>query len=94
MHTSPPSLPPRASLPRSPPVSSVSSGDVGLSVSASVSVSRQLEACDGPRLLVGLLTSPSASINLAGAKPRVSGGLTELRMTASVQGMSTKQVSW
>ena len=59
---------------------------------SSISLSKQLEACDGQRLLLGLLTSPSASINLAGGKSHVSGGLRELRTTASVQGMSSRQV--
>jgi hypothetical protein len=60
--------------------------------SSSISLSKQLEACDGQRLLLGLLTSPSASINLAGGRSHVSGGLRELRTTASVQGMSSRQV--
>lgn len=58
-----------------------------------VSLTSQLEACNGHKLLISLLTSPSASINLAGNTARSSGGLKELRMTASVQGMSTKQAS-
>ena len=46
----------------------------------------QLEACGGKNMLVGLLTSPSASINLAGNVARVTGGFREKRMQASVEG--------
>jgi hypothetical protein len=34
---------------------------------------------------VGLLTSPSASINLAGSTGQITGGFKEVRMTASIQ---------
>ena len=46
----------------------------------------QLEACGGKNMLVSLLTSPSASINLAGNVARVTGGFREKRMQASVEG--------
>lgn len=53
----------------------------------------QIQACNGVKQLAGLLTSPSASINLAGGQARSSGGFRELRMIASVQGISTKHAS-
>jgi hypothetical protein len=55
---------------------------------------RQVTACNGHKQLAGLLTSPSASVNLApGCGAKSSGGLKGMRMTASVQGVSTKQAS-
>ena len=48
-------------------------------------LAQQLRACGGQALLIALLTSPSASVNLSGTTGRVSGGLKEIRMTASVQ---------
>lgn len=65
--------------------SSVHDGMVGLA--------DQIEVCGGVKQLAALLTSPSASINLAGGKARSSGGFKELRMIASVQGVATKQAS-
>lgn len=53
----------------------------------------QLEACGGKNMLVLLLTSPSASINLAGNVARVSGGLREKRMQASVEGVSSREAA-
>lgn len=50
-----------------------------------IPLAEQLRACGGQGLLIALLTSPSASVNLSGTTGRVSGGLRELRMTASVQ---------
>eukprot|EP01038_Epipyxis_sp_PR26KG_P012248 gene12248-16420_t len=58
-----------------------------------ITVFNQVKVCNGHRSLVGLLTSPSASINLAGTTGKCSGGFKELRMTASVQGVSSKQAS-
>lgn len=55
------------------------------------SIYQQVHACNGTRMLVSLLTSPTASINLAGGTPVVTGGFREGRMTSSVQGVSTKQ---
>ena len=53
----------------------------------------QLEACGGKNMLVSLLTSPSASVNLAGNTARVSGGLREKRMQASVEGVSSREAA-
>lgn len=53
----------------------------------------QLQACNGNRLLISLLTSPTASINLAGGTARCSGGSKELRMIANIQGICNKQAS-
>lgn len=58
-----------------------------------VQLSTQIDACSGIKQLMSLLTSPSASINLAGNTAKSSGGFKELRMTASVQGVATKQAS-
>jgi hypothetical protein len=58
-----------------------------------VKLSTQIDACGGIKQLMSLLTSPSASINLAGNTAKSSGGFKELRMTASVQGVATKQAS-
>ena len=49
-------------------------------------LSDQINSCNGIKLLTSLLTSPSASINLAGGS-KSSGGFKRLRQTASVQGM-------
>ena len=61
--------------------------------SAWIQLSTQIDACGGIKQLMSLLTSPSASINLAGNTAKSSGGFKELRMTASVQGVATKQAS-
>jgi len=58
-----------------------------------IQLSAQIDACGGIKQLTSLLTSPSASINLAGNTAKSSGGFKELRMTASVQGVATKQAS-
>lgn len=53
----------------------------------------QLRQCSGHKLLAGLLTSPAASINLAGSKGQSTGGFMGTRMVASVQGTSSKQAA-
>ena len=53
----------------------------------------QLEACGGKNMLVSLLTSPSASINLAGNTARVTGGFREKRMQASVEGTAREALT-
>lgn len=56
------------------------------------SITKQIESCcNVPRLLLTLLSSPTASINLAGSTARITGGFRESRMTASVQGVATRQ---
>ena len=72
--------------------SSRASGSLG-SRNAWIQLSAQIDACGGIKQLTSLLTSPSASINLAGSAAKSSGGFKELRMTASVQGVATKQAS-
>ena len=63
-------------------------------VSQIVSLASQITACRGDRQLATLLTSPSASINLAGTFTQVtSDGYKETRRTANVQGMCSQQAS-
>lgn len=58
-------------------------------------VAKQLMACDGRNKLYALLTSPSASVNLAGPGERLvtMTGATELRTRSSVQGMACRTAS-
>jgi hypothetical protein len=63
-------------------------------VSQIVPLASQITACRGDRQLATLLTSPSASINLAGTFTQVtSDGYKETRRTANVQGMCSQQAS-
>jgi len=50
------------------------------------SLSDQIRACDGVKILASLLTSPSASINLAG-------NFSKGKTTSSIQGMCSKEAS-
>ena len=55
---------------------------------------RQVESVNGVKLLFSLLTSPSASVNLAKHTSRVeSGGTVVLRTTSNVTGISTKEAA-
>lgn len=68
----------------------------GRSLSSSKqSVLQQIFACDGRNKLHALLTSPSASVNLAGPGERTVTftGATELRTRSSVQGLSCRSAS-
>ena len=64
-----------------------SGGGSGSVRSASESISRQVELCEGPKVLYSLLSSPSATINLAGTL--LSGGPS----TSPVQGMCNREGS-
>jgi len=57
------------------------------------SLTRQIESINGSRLLFTLLTSPSASVNLAKHTSRVENGVSVLRTTSSVTGVSTRESS-
>ena len=64
-----------------------SGGGGGLARSASESITRQLELCEASKVLYSLLSSPSATINLAGTL--LSGGPS----TSPVQGMCNREGS-
>lgn len=58
------------------------------------SLKRKWESCNGVKLLFSLLTSPSASVNLANYTSRIeSGGTVVLRTTSNVTGISTKEAA-
>ena len=70
----------------SQPINTKPGSDIDATTATFKPLRDQLEACGGKNMLVGLLTSPSASINLAGNTARVTGGFREKRMQASVEG--------
>jgi len=57
------------------------------------SLNRQIESGNGARLLFALLTSPSASVNLAKHTSRMENGSVVLRTTSNVTGVSTRESS-